>query len=105
LIHFYKRKKISFSVLGDLSDMGQSNTSREILSMLRWFLHNLWFKICLNLIGALYVVRANPQQAKISPSLHFSKRKNNPDHWGWKRDWRTSCKEVCQAGSQGHHGM
>ena len=25
--------------------------------MIQWFLHNLWFKICLNFIGALYVVK------------------------------------------------
>eukprot|EP00092_Neocalanus_flemingeri_P028755 GFUD01031219.1.p1 GENE.GFUD01031219.1~~GFUD01031219.1.p1 ORF type:complete len:342 (+),score=105.45 GFUD01031219.1:184-1209(+) len=29
----------------------------EFLKMIEWFLVNLWFKICLNIIGAIYVVK------------------------------------------------
>ena len=73
---------------------------REILRMIKWFLVNIWFKIYLNLIGVVYIIKGkNPELAKISSSLHIPKWKNNPDHREWKRDWSTSCQEV------DHHGM
>jgi len=38
--------------------MVQSNESRrKIIRMLKWFLINIWFKIYLNLIGAMYLVK------------------------------------------------
>jgi len=37
--------------------MIQTNRNREILRMIKWFLVNLWFKLYLNLIGAVYIVK------------------------------------------------